>query len=288
MPIPVPGRLADALRQSTVQILSGDRLHNGHGSGVIIGPAQVVTNAHVVRSEHLTIESWEGKRCNASVVRSDRRRDLALLSVPDLNGASVTLGDSSLLRAGTPVVAIGNPFGFVGALSSGVVHSVGRVHVRGPNGGTAEWVCADVHLAPGNSGGPLADFHGHVVGINTMIAAGGLAFAVPSRAVQRFVAHAGSPAKLGVVVRQVTLRSGRPAMLILELVEQGAAQAASLLAGDVLIAADGKSLAEPEDLLVAMEECAGGLLHLDFYRGSQDTLRHVTARLQPERTRDAA
>lgn len=287
MPIPVPGRLAESLRQSTVQIQSDD-IYHGHGSGAIVGPERVITNAHVVRSERMSVESWEGKAMKSSLVKMDRRSDLALLAVPGLNGTPVTLGDSGLLRAGTPVVAIGNPLGFVGALSSGVVHSVGRMHVSGPNGGSAEWICADVRLAPGNSGGPLADFHGQVIGINTMIAAGGLAFAVPSRAVQRFLARSGAPGTLGVVVRAVRLRSGQTGMLILELVSGGAAQAASLLAGDILMAADGKRLQHPDDLLAAIEESSGGLLRLEFYRGSQDALRQVTARLQPERVRSAA
>ena len=288
MPIPVPGRLAEALRQSTVQIQSGDDSLYGHGSGAVVGPDRVITNAHVVRSARLSVESWEGKAMKATLVRIDKHRDLALLAVPGLNGAPVTLGDSSLLRAGTPVVAIGNPLGFVGAVSSGVIHSVGRMRVMGPNGGSAEWICADVRLAPGNSGGPLADFHGHVVGINTMIAAGGLAFAVPSRAVQRFLARTGAPATLGVVVRAVGLRNGRAGMLILELVPGGAAQAASLLPGDILISADSKRLEHPDDLLAAIEDSSGDLLRIDFHRGTQDALRQVTARLQPERVRSAA
>ncbi len=223
MPIPVPGRLAEALRQSTVQIQSGDRYGQGQGSGVIIAPDQVITNAHVMRSDRVSVESWEGKTVKAALARIDRRRDLALLSVAGLNGAPVILGDSAVLRAGTPVVAIGNPFGFIGALSSGIVHSVGRMAVSGPNGGASDWICADLRLAPGNSGGPLADFQGHVVGINTMVAGGGLAFAIPSRAVQKFLARRGAPPTLGVVVRPVKLRSGQIGILILELISGGAA-----------------------------------------------------------------
>lgn len=288
MPIPVPGRIAEALRQSTVQIQIGDAEYSGHGSGAVVGPDKIITNAHVVRGGQMRVESWEGKTVQASLVRIDRRRDLALLIAQGINAVPVTLGDSSLLRPGTPVVAIGNPFGFIGAMSSGIVHSVGSVSVYGPNGGVGDWICADVRLAPGNSGGPLADFHGHVVGINTMIAAGGLAFAVPSRVVQRFLVRTEAPPSLGVVVRPVRLRDREIGMLVLELIPGGAAQAASLLPGDILMAADAKRLLRPDDLMIAIEESTGGILHLEFYRGNQTTLRQVTARLAPNKVRNAA
>ena len=288
MPIPVPGRIAEALRQSTVQIQIADAEYSGHGSGAVVGPDKIITNAHVVRGGQMRVESWEGKTVQASLVRIDRRRDLALLIAQGINAVPVTLGDSSLLRPGTPVVAIGNPFGFIGALSSGVVHSVGSVSVYGANGGVGDWICADVRLAPGNSGGPLADFHGHVVGINTMIAAGGLAFAVPSRVVQRFLARTEAPPSLGVVVRPVRLRNREIGMLVLELIPGGAAQAASLLPGDILMTAEARRLLHPDDLMIAIEESAGGILHLEFYRGNQTTLRQVTARLEPNKVRNAA
>ncbi|MBV8551149.1 MAG: trypsin-like peptidase domain-containing protein [Acidobacteriaceae bacterium] len=285
MPIPVPGRIAEALRKSTVQIRAGDGYRQGNGSGVIIGPEQIITNAHVLQGGRMTVESWEGKTLPLAVVKTDPRRDLALLAASGLNGEAVSLGDSGLLRPGTPVLAVGNPFGFVGALSSGVVHSVGRSRIN--MSGDFEWICADVRLAPGNSGGPLADFHGQVVGINTMIASGGLAFAVPSRAVQAFLLRSASPPSLGVIVRPVRLRSGQFGILILELVRGGAAEAASLLPGDIVIAANGTRLETGDDLLAAIDNSSGGLLRLDFYRGRQ-ALRHVTARIQPEQVPSAA
>lgn len=288
MAIPVPGRIAETLRQSTVQIQSGGTEYNGHGSGAIIGPDQIITNAHVISGDRMKVQSWEGKTVEARVAKIDRSRDLALLTAPGIDAAVVTLGDSSQVRPGTPVVAIGNPLGFIGALSSGIVHSAGHVNVYGPNQLSGDWICADVRLAPGNSGGPLADFHGQVIGINTMIAAGGLAFAVPSRAVQRFLARTGAPPSLGVVVRPVRLRSAETGMLLLQLAPGGAAQAASLLPGDILLSADGKRLHDPDDLQSAIEEAKAGLLRLEFYRGNQNALRKVIARLQPQNVRNAA
>ncbi|HLH03921.1 MAG TPA: trypsin-like peptidase domain-containing protein [Bryobacteraceae bacterium] len=177
MPLPVPGRIAEALRRSTVHVRSGTATAQGSGSGIILAPHRVLTNAHVLRGRRVEIEDWEGRRVHASLVMTSARRDLALLEAPALRGSPAMLGDSDLLRPGAPVLAIGNPFGFTGAISTGIVHRLAG----------HDWICADLQLAPGNSGGPLADFQGRVVGLNTMIAAGGLAFAISSRALQRFL-----------------------------------------------------------------------------------------------------
>lgn len=286
MPVPVPGRVAEALRRSTVEIHNGHRFRQGNGSGAVIGPDQVVTNAHVVQGGPLSITGWEGKVVSGSVVRIDRRRDLALISAPGLNSPVASLGDSDALRAGTPLFAIGNPLGFVGAVSSGVVHAVGAL---GPGFlGGLSWVQADLRLAPGNSGGPLADFQGQIVGINTMIVSGGLALAVPSRAVQAFLARRGSMPQLGVVLRPVSIHIRELGMLVLELAPGGAAETASLLPGDILVAANGRRFRFVEDLQTAIEEAPGALLSIDFYRGGQPAIRKVVAKLQPEQVRSAA
>jgi serine protease Do len=286
MPVPVPGRVAEALRRSTVEIHNGHRVRQGNGSGAVIGPDQVVTNAHVVQGGTLSITAWEGKVVSGSVVRIDRRRDLALVSAPGLNAPVASLGDSDALRAGTPLFAIGNPLGFVGAVSSGVVHAVGSL---GPGFlGGLSWVQADLRLAPGNSGGPLADFQGQVVGINTMVVSGGLGLAVPSRAVQVFLCRRNSPQELGVVLRPVSIRAREIGMLLLELVPGGAAEAASLLPGDILIAANDRRFRFVDDLQTAIEDAPAGLLPLDFCRGGHSAIRRVVARLQPEQARNAA
>ncbi len=286
MPIPVPGRVAEALRRSTVEIRSGNRNYEGNGSGAVIRPDEIITNAHVVHGANLSVTSWEGKNVSGSVLRIDKRRDLALLSAPGLNAPASSLGDSDTLRPGTPLLAIGNPLGFVGAVSSGVVHAVGPIGMNALGG--LSWIQADVRLAPGNSGGPLADFQGQIVGINTMIAFGGLAFAVPSRAVQVFLARTASRHALGIVVRPVAARARRFGLLVLELVTGGAAEAASLLPGDILVAANDTPFRFVDDLQTAMEQARDALLRIDFYRGGQEALRHVVVRLQPDQVRSAA
>jgi serine protease Do len=138
-----------------------------------------------------------------------------------------------------------------------------------------------LRLAPGNSGGPLADLQGQIVGINTMIVAGGLALAIPSRVVQSFLTRTTSQRSLGVVVRPVSLKDRRIAMMILELVAGGAAERASLLPGDILAAGNEKRFRFLDDLQEAIDQ-SPGILRLEFYRAGQEKLRKVAVRLLPE------
>jgi serine protease Do len=268
MSVPVPGRVVESLRRSTVRVISG----RGNGSGVVLSGERIVTNAHVIAASRMSVELWDGKTLPASLTKIDRRRDLAILAVPALDAPAAIFGDSARLQAGTPVVAVGNPLGFTGAVSSGIVHTVGG----------STWISADVRLAPGNSGGPLANFHGEVLGINTMIVAGGLALAISSRVVQSFLNRDASSLSLGVVVRPIRLRSGGIGILILELVSGGAAESASLLPGDILAGANNSRFTNLHDLETAIDQAPAALLHLDFYRAGQTNLRRVSVQLRPE------
>lgn len=177
------GETAEKLRRSTVQVVSG---RSGQGSGVITSSTgYIVTNAHVIRGREQMIELWDGRRFPAQVLAFARRHDLALLKADTLGLPAATLGDSSILKAGEIAMAVGNPMGFVGAVSTGVIYNVGPLQGVGTN----NWVQAAVRLAPGNSGGPLANAAGKVIGINTMIA-GGLALAIPSNVVSDFLRRA--------------------------------------------------------------------------------------------------
>jgi serine protease Do len=145
------------------------------GSGVIWHPdGLILTNAHVARGDVLVVLADQRRLC-ARLVARDPDRDLAALVVDATDLPAAQLADSSALRVGELVLAVGNPLGLVRALSAGLVHAVGP-----------RFIHADLRLAPGNSGGPLADACGRVVGLNAMIV-GGLAVAVPSREAQRFV-----------------------------------------------------------------------------------------------------
>jgi len=174
------GDASERLRRSTVQVWQG---RSGIGSGIILSSTgHIVTNAHVVRGRNAEITLWDGHRFPARLEAVARRHDLALLKVSTLGLPAVELGDSAALKPGQMVMAVGNPLGFAGAVSTGVVHTVGPLYGAGSN----NWVQADVNLAPGNSGGPLADARGQVIGINTMIARG-LALAIPSNVVRDFL-----------------------------------------------------------------------------------------------------
>ena len=171
-------RLARSLRAFTVAV--HDARGHGSGSGVMWDArGLVITNAHVVRAREATVELPDGRRLRARLVGSDTDRDLAALRVEvgshEARLVAAAVRDARTLVPGELVVAVGNPHGIPGAIASGLVHSC-----------NARWVIADVRLAPGNSGGPLADANGRVVGINSMIARG-MALAVPSAAVAAFL-----------------------------------------------------------------------------------------------------
>ena len=174
------GEVAESLRRSTVQVLTG---HHGAGSGVIWDSAGlIITNAHVARDSRSRIELWDGRTFTATVVTRDPRRDLAALRIEAGSLPAAISGDSGALRVGELVVAVGNPLGLAGAVTAGLIHAIGPRRPAGPS-----LIQADLRLAPGNSGGPLADARGRVIGINAMIA-GGLALAVPTSLVARFLA----------------------------------------------------------------------------------------------------
>ncbi len=152
------------------------------GSGIIWGAdGLIVTAAHVLlrggrASGAPGVRLEDGRLLRAAVLACDRRADLAVVRVDSHDLAAASIGDSDRLRAGELVLAVGHPFGLVGAVATGVVHAA-----SGPEGRSeSPWIRADLRLAPGHSGGPMADARGRVVGVNTMIA-GGLALAVPSR-----------------------------------------------------------------------------------------------------------
>jgi serine protease Do len=170
--------LAAELARSTVEVRP---LGRGAGAGVAVGAGVVwhrdgliLTNAHVARGRVSVVLS-DRRVLSARLVARDVERDLAALVVDATGLPAAEIGDSSALRVGELVVAVGNPLGLVRALSAGLVHAVGQRSIQ-----------ADLRLAPGNSGGPLADARGRVVGLNAMIV-GGLAVAVPSNEARRFV-----------------------------------------------------------------------------------------------------
>jgi serine protease Do len=175
--------VARRLRDVTVQVLAG---RASLGAGVIWQRGLVVTNAHVARTAELRVALPDGRLVAARLVARDPSRDLAALALAPAAPVAAPVpaepGDASRLRAGALVLAVGHPLGVTGALALGVLHAAAR--------SADDWITADIRLAPGNSGGPLADAAGRIIGINSMIV-GGLGVAVPTAAVARFLEAGG-------------------------------------------------------------------------------------------------
>jgi len=258
------GEVAERLRRSTVQVGAGDR--RSGGSGVIWSSGGLIlTNAHVARAPELRVELWDGRRLDGRVVARDQARDLASVRI-EANSLDMALPSDTAVRPGELVLAVGSPFGFAGALSTGVVHSVGRV--AGMGSGT--WILADARLAPGNSGGPLANAAGEVVGINTAVVHG-LGAAIPAEVVADYLREAERAARRPVL--GVTLRPLPHGLLILDLDPAGAAAAASLRPGDIL-------LGSVEDLGQALDS-GRGAIPLRFLRGGpRQQVREAFVRLR--------
>lgn len=268
------GEVAERLRRATVQVRASPR---AAGSGLIVPGPAVVTNAHVATTASPRIELWDGRQYTARLLARDPRCDLAVLDIGAPGLEPAVLAGSPGPRPGAVVIAVGNPLGFAGALTRGVVHAVGPV----PGLGRRSWVQAAVQPAPGNSGGPLADAAGLVVGINTMVWRG-LGLAIPSPAVSDFLLRGAPPAvQLGVTLQPVSW-NGTLALLVLEVRPGSAAESASLLPGDLLVGADGARFTSPACLATHLES-AGPLLHLQYVRGDRTTVRSVAVRLPPPR-----
>lgn len=259
--------------------------------------ATIITNAHVVHAAHaseLTLRTAGGRELTGVVSAVDPARDLAALRVQAQGLHPLEIGDSAALRVGELVVAVGSPFGRFGAMTVGVVaaqapadpdlavepaedHAVGDAP-QGQHAGHGagrhaplgrrwlprlEVIQADIRLYPGNSGGPLADARGRVVGINAMVG-GGLAFAIPSRTVQQFLIEAQRLAhrtRLGVEALSVPLppmlaqRLGTTqtsAALIAAVADGGTAAVAGMLVGDIVLAVAGQPILGAPDLARAL------------------------------------
>lgn len=183
MKMPGYEQVIEKMRRSTVQVWNG----RGGGSGFVWDlSGRIVTNAHVVSGARTEIIDASGQHHSARVTKHDPERDLALLEVSDPGLEPAAIGDSGSVRRGQIVVAIGHPLGITSAAAAGIIHAVGPLGF----GARKNWIQADIRLAPGNSGGILADCGGRVIGVNTMIFHG-IGLAIPINEVNQFVtAHA--------------------------------------------------------------------------------------------------
>jgi len=175
--------VAGELRGVTVRVQTEG---SGEGAGVLWRrDGLILTNAHVARTNALGVRLPDGRVFDARLVARDPKLDLAALKISGGDHITAEAGYSTALRPGSIVLAFGHPLGVSNSLSLGVVHDVAT-----DDSGEPRWIRIDLRLAPGNSGGPLADAHGRVIGINTLVA-GGLGHALPLSVISRFLRWAG-------------------------------------------------------------------------------------------------
>jgi serine protease Do len=217
---------------------------------------------------------------------------VALLNVPADDLPAVPFADSSKLRVGELVFAIGNPWGQRGVVTAGIVSALSKVKMRNSNR-QLEYIKSDVRLAPGNSGGPLLNAQGHVIGINAMIMGGDLSVAIPSNVVSTWVAQLPlaritlgvqiQPAELPTKIQQELANEQTLGLLVVGIVEGGLAELAGLLVGDVLIDIENKPLGDAATLrAVLVQNSSQETVRLRVLRGGVVQEVHVALRTQEQ------
>jgi serine protease Do len=283
-----------ALRQITASVSTRGRHGSGpagQGSGIVWdADGTIVTNAHVATAEAMTVALADGAPADATLVARDPGRDLAILRAdPSSLGAPLvpaTPGSPDSLRPGELVVALGHPLGVPHAMALGVVHTIGPASwQQGRTIGSPSLIKTDIRLAPGNSGGPLADVRGRVLGVNAMIA-GGLGVAVSIDEVRRLLARDLPRPRLGATLRPVAVRRAAEGsaigvgLLVLEIARGGAAERAGLLPGDVLLGHAGRPFGGADDVVALLHDAGpGATLRLDVGRAGKR--RSVVVELGP-------
>ena len=265
----------------------------GQGSGFVYdGDGHIVTNAHVVDgASSVSVRFWNGKSYTAQVVGIDRSTDLAVLKVnaPVSELFPLSLGDSTKLVVGDPVVAIGSPFGLEGTVTSGIVSALHR-EMTSPNQFAIDnSIQTDAAINHGNSGGPLLNSQGKVVGITSQIESNsggneGVGFAIPSDTVSSIAAQLISSGKaqhafLGVVLRDASSQAGAT----INQVRAGTPAArAKLRAGDVITASGGKPIASASELRAVINaHRPGDAISITYKRGGQSHTVNVKLAARP-------
>ncbi len=261
--------VADRVRQSVPVVLG----RGGNGAGVVWRPdGQIVTNAHVVRDDRVDVLFSDGRRFTGIVAARHPDRDIAVIKIAADDLPAVEVGDSSAVRPGQLAIAIGHPVGFREAVTAGIIVAAGQAATQGgPR--TGDYLQTDVTLLPGNSGGPLLDAWGRVIGINSMVS-GRLSLAIPSQAVERFVdgGKSGSAVYLGIngVVVPLRRQDHMAGFLLTEILEGTPADRAGLIVGDVVVVIGSTSVTDQESLPAALLRLAPGeAVNLNVLRGGE-------------------
>jgi S1-C subfamily serine protease len=270
------------------------------GTGFVFAPdGLVLTNAHVVdNAQRLTVMLPDGRSCDASLIGSDADTDLAVLKITARDLHVLELGDSRCLKPGQIVVAIGNPFGFQHTVTAGVVSATGR-SLRARTGRLMTGLLqTDAALNPGNSGGPLVNTRGEVVGINTaiIVPAQGISFAVSAETARLVVPQLLREGRvrrsyLGIaaqdvplprrLVRHYQLRAST-GVLVTEVTQASPAGRAGIRDGDLLVSFDGEPVERTDDLhRLLTGERVGEAVPLQLLRGTDLVTLAISPTLDP-------
>jgi serine protease Do len=279
MPAPMPGAPQ-----------GGDGQMHGVGTGFIISAdGQIVTNAHVVDgADSVKVTLADGRSLDGKVLGADPATDIAVVKVDagaDL--PTVAFGDSTQLKVGQDVVAIGNPFGLGNSVTSGIVSALGRDINSGP---FDNYIQTDAAINKGNSGGPLFDTDGEVVGINTAIfsptgGSVGIGFAVPSETAAKV-----ERGFLGVQIQPVTEDIAAAlgfdkakGVLVSDVTADTPAAKAGITRGDIVISVDGAAVNSPRDLTRKIAtDAPGATVKLGLLRAGKPVDATVTLASRPE------
>lgn len=252
-----PGKLDSYLRKFFGDVPDRELKQQSLGSGVIIDQAgYIVTNYHVVRrADEITVRLIDGREFKAKVVGRDSKTDLSLIKIasPAKDLPAIPLGNSDKMRVGDWVLAVGNPFGLAHTVTQGIISATGRVIGAGPYD---NFLQTDAPVNPGNSGGPLVNLRGEVVGITTAIVATGqgIGFAIPSNVAKNVVTQLREKGKvvrgwIGVSIQKVTPDiaesfglKGAKGALVGSVEPAGPAQAAGVKRGDIIVRFNGKEV----------------------------------------------
>ena len=289
-----------------VNVLRGES-DGGMGSGFVYSDdGYIITNQHVVRdAQKVTVTFLDGEAYIGDVVGRDRDLDIAVVKVNPSNTyiQPITIGDSSKLKVGEKIAAIGNPFGLSGSMTSGIVSQIGRLLPQESGYSIPDVIQTDAAINPGNSGGPLINMKGEVVGINTAIQSAtgefsGIGFAVPSNTVKKVVpiliekgefSHPWmgiSGTDVDPELAEVRGLNSSKGFLVVSVIEGSPAEQAGLLGvtetkevdgrefamdGDIITSIDGKTVRKISDILVHLqrEKSIGDEMILSVNRGGE-------------------
>ncbi|GBC74775.1 Periplasmic pH-dependent serine endoprotease DegQ [archaeon HR06] len=315
--------LYDNVKESVVSIRVitrfGPFLTSGLGSGFIYKD-YVITNYHVVaEAQDIEVVFYDGEGYKAEIVGKDPFSDLAVLKInTNRTLKSLSLGDSSKLRVGDPVIAIGNPFGLSGSLTFGIISQLGRTleTQTNPSYRIPNVIQIDANINPGNSGGPLLNLKGEVVGITTAIESltgqsAGIGYAIPSNTIEREINDLITKGKydhpyLGIYSIDLTVEIAKAmnspytkGVLIVEVIPNSPAAKAGLkggdkylqlgttrvlIGGDIIVKINGKEIRNGDDLSYYLEEFTrpNMTINITIVRDGKEMEVKVTLGVRPE------